>query len=236
MRSQIIQPIVAGGQDQAAAFQRGLMDFDLQRVQKCLLAHRLDDTAGTQHGQPALDPDMRVEGALGRSRAALDGDSDREAAAIAHGVSLPQQRLGDHLARHMVDGCRTHRLIQPGLCHAAHTCAAVDGDSARRIRQQRDRGNDRQAGGGVDIVAAVLDDGAFCAVRRGAAELRRDLDHNTLGGTQADRFRHMAGQQQPRRPRRPQRRTGAGGVAAAQQLLPAADIVFKLWLCIAIFK
>ena len=46
----------------------------------------------------------------------------------------------------------------------------------------------------------------------------------------------MAGQQQPRRPRRPQRRTGAGGVAAAQQLLPAADIVLKLWLCIAIFK
>lgn len=126
------------------------MDFDLQRVQKRLLAHRLNDTAGTQYGQPALDPDMRVESALGRSRAALDGDSDREAAAIAHGVGLFQQSLRNHLARHMVDGCRTHRLIQPRLCHAAHTCAAVDGDGcAAHPGSSSDRGNDRQAGGGV---------------------------------------------------------------------------------------
>lgn len=36
-----------------------------------------------------------------------------------------------------------------------------------------------------------------------------------------------AGEQQPCRARRAQRRTGAGGIAAAQELLAAADVVLK---------
>ena len=39
----------------------------------------------------------------------------------------------------------------------------------------------------------------------------------------------MAGEQEPRGPRRTQRRAGAGGVPAAEQLLPTADVMFKLW-------
>ena len=46
---QVIQPIVAGGQNQAAAVQGGLVDFQLQRIQQRLLAHRLYNAAGAQH-------------------------------------------------------------------------------------------------------------------------------------------------------------------------------------------
>ena len=55
------------------------------------------------------------------------------------------------------------------------------------------------------------------------------LDYDALGGTQADAFWRVAGQQQTGRPRRPQRCAGAGGVAAAQQFLPAADVMLKFW-------
>ena len=213
---QVVQPVVAGGYNQAAAFQRCLVDFDLQRIQKCLLAHRLHNAAGAQHRQAALDPQMRVEGALGRSLAAFDGDDHREPAAVADGVRLPQKRLGYHLPRHTVDGRRADGLVEAGLCHTAHPRPAVNRNGARRAGQQCDRGNDRQPRRGVDVVAAVLDDGARGPVCRQAAELRCDLHDDTLGRAQTNAFRRVAGQQQPRRARRPQRRAGAGGVAAAQ--------------------
>ncbi len=119
---------------------------------------------------------------------------------------------------------------RPGFGHTAHACAAVDGDGMRGIGQKRNLGNDRQAGRGIDVISAVLYDGALRAGCRAAAELGCNLDYDALGRTQADAFWRVAGQQQPRRPRRPQRRTGAGGVAAAQQSLPAADVVLKLGL------
>ena len=73
LRSQVIQPIVAGGQNQAAAVQGGLVDFQLQRIQQRLLAHRLHNAAGAQYRQAAFDPQVRVKGALSRSLfAALD--------------------------------------------------------------------------------------------------------------------------------------------------------------------
>ena len=131
----------------------------------------------------------------------------------------------------MVDGRRAHGLVQPRLGHTAHARAAVDGDGARCIRQQSHSGNNRQAGGGIDVVAAVLDDGAFGGrFAAQAAELRGDLDHNAFGCAQANGFRRAAGQQQAGRTRCAQCRAGAGSVAAAQQLLPAADVVFKFGL------
>ena len=202
----------------------------MQRIQKRLLAHRLHNAAGAQHRQAALNPQMRVEGALGRSLAAFDGDDHREPAAVADGVRLPQKRLGYHLPRHTVDGCRADGLVEAGLCHTAHPRPAVNRNGARRVGQQCDRGNDRQTRRGVDVVAAVLDDGARGPVCRQAAELGCDLHDDALGRAQTNAFRRVAGQQQPRRARRPQRRTGAGGVAAAQQTLPAADVVLKLGL------
>ena len=173
---------------------------------------------------------MRVEGALGRRLAAFDGDDHREPAAVADDVRLPQKRLGYHLPRHTVDGRRADGLVEAGLCHTAHPRPAVNRNGARRVRQQCDHGNDRQTRRGVDVIAAVLDDGARGPVCRQAAELRCDLHDDALGRAQTNAFRRVAGQQQPRRARRPQRRTGAGGVAAAQQTLPAADVVLKLGL------
>ena len=188
----------------------------MQRIQKRLLAHRLHNAAGAQHRQAALDPQMRVEGALGRRLAAFDGDDHREPAAVADGVRLPQKRLGYHLPRHTVDARRADGLVEAGLCHTAHPRPAVNRNGARRVGQQCDRGNDRQTRRGVDVVAAVLDDGARGPVCRQAAELRCDLHDDALGRAQTNAFRRVAGQQQPRRARRPQRRAGAGGVAAAQ--------------------
>ena len=129
----------------------------------------------------------------------------------------------------MVDGGLPDRLIQPGLCHPANPCTAGNAH-LRRAGQQHHRGGHRQTGGHVHIVTAVLFDGAFRAIGNGAAEQGSHLHHDALGRAQGDRFRRSAGQQQPGSPGSGQRRTGAGGVAAAQQLLPAAHIVFELRL------
>ena len=129
----------------------------------------------------------------------------------------------------MVDGGLPDRLIQPGLCHPANPCAAGNAN-LRRAGQQHHRGSHRQTGGHVHVVAAVLFNGAFRALGSGAAEQGGNLHHNALWRAQSDRFRRCAGQQQPGSPGSGQRRTGAGGVAAAQQLLPAAYIVFELRL------
>ena len=99
-----------------------------------------------------------------------------------------------------------------------------------RAGQQRHRGGHRQTGGHVHIVAAVLFNGAFRTLGNGAAEQGGNLYHNAFRRAQGDGFRCCAGQQQPGGPGSGQRRTGAGSVPAAQQLLPAAHIVLKLAL------
>ena len=172
---------------------------------------------------------MGVEGAPGYLLTAGDGDSHGKAAGVAGGFRLPAQRLGDHLPGHMVDGGLPDRLIQPGLCHPANPCATCNAHLGR-AGQQRYRGSHRQTGGHVHIVAAVLFNGAFRALGNGAAEQGGNLHHDALGRAQSDSFRRNAGQQQPGSPGCCQCRTGAGGVAAAQQLLPAAHIVLKLRL------
>ena len=230
---QIVQPVVARGQHQPPwavcvfGTQSGLIHFQLDGVQNGLLAHGLHDTAGAQHGKPALHPDVGVEGALCRFGPALNGDGHGKAACVGRVLGLPFQRFGDHLAGYMVDGGFAHRLVKAGLRHPAHTLAAKDAH-AGRVRFQHDRCNDRQAGGHIYIVAAVLANGTFCAGVRFAAEDGCHLHHNALRGAQGHRLRCMAGEQQSCRARRTQGRTGAGGVTAAQQLLPAADVMLKL--------
>ena len=129
----------------------------------------------------------------------------------------------------MVDGGLPDRLVQPGLRHPAHPRAAGN-TYLGRAGQQRHHGSHRQTGGHVHIVAAVLFNGAFRALGSSAAEQGSNLHHDALGRAQSDSFRCSVGQQQTSGPGSGQRRTGAGGVAAAQQLLPAAHIVLKLRL------
>ena len=129
----------------------------------------------------------------------------------------------------MVDGGLPDRLVQPGFRHPAHSRAAGNAYLGR-AGQQRHRGGHRQTGGHVHIVAAVLFNGAFRALGNGAAEQGSHLHHNAFRRAQSDSFRCSVSQQQPGGPGSGQCRTGAGGVAAAQQLLPAAHIVLKLQL------
>ena len=229
---QIVQPVVARGKDEpSVAFcpQCRLIHLQLDGVQNGLLAHGFYNAAGAQHRQPALYPDMRVEGAAGYLLTAGDRDSHGKAAGVTGGFRLPAQRLGDHLPGHMVDGGLPDRLVQPRLCHPANPCATCNAHLGR-AGQQRHRGSHRQTGGHVHVVTAVLFNGAFRALGSSAAEQGGNLHHDALGRAQSDRFRRSAGQQQTSGPGSGQRRTGAGGVAAAQQLLPAAHIVLKLRL------
>ena len=72
---QIVQPIVAGGQDQplgALLPQGGLVDLQLHGIQDGLLAHGLHNAAGAQDGKPAFHPDVGVKGAFGGFLAPLD--------------------------------------------------------------------------------------------------------------------------------------------------------------------
>ena len=229
---QIVQPVVARGEDEPSmAFcpQRRLIHLQLDGVQNGLLAHRLYDAAGAQHRQPALHPDMGVEGAPGYLLTAGDGDGHGKAAGVAGGFCLPAQRFGDHLPGHMVDGGLPDRLVQPGFCHPAYPRAAGNAYLGC-AGQQRHRGGHRQTGGHVHVIAAVLFNSAFRALGSSAAEQGNYLHHDALGRAQSNGFRRNAGQQQPGSPGCCQCRTGAGGVAAAQQLLPAAHIVLKLRL------
>ena len=232
---QIVQPVVTGGQHQPPGAggifcaQCGLIHFQLDGIQNGLLAHGFHDAAGAQNGKPALHPDVRVEGALCRLGTAFHRDGHRKAAGVGSIFSFPFQRFGNHLAGHMVDGGFAYGLVKAGLRHPAHPLAAKDAH-AGGIRFQHHQCNHRQARGHVHIVAAVLADGTYRTGIRSAAVNGCHLHHNALGRAQSHRFRFAAGQQQTRRPGSPQRGTGAGGIAAAQQLLPAADVMLKLRL------
>ena len=68
------------------------------------------------------------------------------------------------------------------------TPPAVNRNGARCAGQQCDRGNDRQTRRGVDVVAAVLDDGARGPVCRQAAELRCDLHDDAPWACADQRF------------------------------------------------
>ena len=229
---QVVQPVVARGKDEPSVVfcpQCRLIHLQLDGVQNGLLAHGFYNAAGAQHRQPALYPDMRVEGAPGHLLAAGDGDSHGKTAGVTGCFRLPAQRLGDHLPGHMVDGGLPDRLVQPGLCHPANPCATCNAHLGC-AGEQRHRGGHRQTGGHVHVVAAVLFNGAFRALGSSAAEQGGNLHHNAFRRAQSDGFRRSAGQQQTSSSGSSQRRTGAGGVAAAQQLLPAAHIVLKLRL------
>ena len=228
---QIVQPVIAGGQDEppgAARPESGLIHFQLDGIQDRLLAHRLHNAAGSQHRKPALDPDVGVECVLCHLFPALDGDGHGKAAGVAGALGFPLQGLGDHLPGHMVDGSFPHRLVQPGLGHPAHALAAGDADLGG-IGQQFYGGDHGQAGGHIHIIPAVLLNGAFGSGSGGAAVQRSHLHHDALRRAQGNALRGMAGEQEPRGPRRTQRRAGAGGVPAAEQLLPTANVMFKLW-------
>ena len=129
---QIIQPVVAGGQHQPPGAgggfgpQRSLIHFQLDGIQNGLLAHGFHDAAGAQNGKPALHPNVRVEGALCGLGTALDGNGHRKAAGVGSIFSFPFQRLGDHPARHMVDGGFAYGLVKAGLRHPAHPLTAKD--------------------------------------------------------------------------------------------------------------
>ena len=222
---EVVRSIVAGGQNQAVRAVGRLPQLHGDGVDQRLLAHRLHDAGGSKDGQAALHAQHRVEGALRRFLAAGDGDHDREAARITGLRADLSRLLRDHPAGHGVDRRRPDRLIKARLCHPAHARAAVNGD-ARRWAAAYGRHN-RQTAGHVSIVTGVLGHGAFRPVSRHPAEDRLHLDGQSLRRHQREDSGSRTGQQQLCRSRRRQGRAGAGRIAAAQKLLPAADVVFK---------
>ena len=233
---EVIQPIVARGQDQPLGRTRvgaeaSLIHFQLDGVQQGLLTHGLHDAAGAQHAEAALHPDMGVERPLGHLGTALNGNRHGKTARITGGFGFFLQGLRDHLPGNMIDGGFAHRLVKARLCHQAHPRPAED-LHIRAFRFQDHFRRNGQAGGHIGIVTAVLFHHADSTVFRWMAGQRGHLHHNAFWGAESDRFRRASGQQEPGGSCRAQCRTGAGGITAAEQFLPAADIVleFGSWL------
>ena len=227
---EIVEAVVARGEDEppgASGPKRRLPHFQLDGVEDGLLAHGLDDAAGAEDAEAPFHAHMGVEGALRRFGPALDGDGDVKAARVPGRFGLLFQRFLYHGPGDVVDGSFAHRLVETGLCYPAHALTAVDAHLAGQFGPEGDTGDDRQTGGHVHIVAAVLPNGALGPLAGQAAEDRLYLHHDALRGAEGHRLGGAAGEQQPCRARRAQRRTGTGGIAAAQELLAAADVVLK---------
>ena len=82
--TQIIEAIVAGSQNQAArtVFERSLMNFQLHRIDDCLLTHRFHNAAGAEHRKAANDADVWIERLFRGLFPTLDGDKHGKAAFI----------------------------------------------------------------------------------------------------------------------------------------------------------
>ena len=111
----------------------------------------------------------------------LDGDGDVKAARVPGRFGLFFQRFLYHGPGDVVDGSFAHGLVETGLCHPAHALTAVDAHLAGQLGPEGDTGDDRQTGGHVHIVAAVLPDGALSPLAGQAAEDRLYLHHDALG-------------------------------------------------------
>ena len=132
--------------------------------------------------RPPFHAHMGVEGALRRFGPALDGDGDVKAARVPGRFGLLFQRFLYHGPGDVVDGSFAHRLVETGLCYPAHALTAVDAHLAGQFGPEGDTGDDRQTGGHVHIVAAVLPDGALSPLAGQAAEDRLYLHHDALWG------------------------------------------------------
>ena len=86
---------------------------------------------------------------------------------------------------------------------------------------------DRQAVGNIVVVAAVLDDGAAGGIPLQQRFRQGNRYYKTLGRGEGHTLRRRAAQKQTGCARRSQRGAGAGGIAAAQHRLPAADVMGK---------
>ena len=165
-------------------------DLHPDGIQQSLVTHGLDNSAGAQDRDPALDPEFWVEG-LGRQLPPLrDRDGYikpprdmRNVLSMLFGLAACKicricflyiafrlkgfqdllNRLSNHPSRCTVDGCISNRLIQPGFCHTADSLASVNAD-ARYVRTGSS-GIDQGVIGNIRVISAVLLNGAGNCIR-----------------------------------------------------------------------
>ena len=100
------------------------LNLQPDRIDQCLLAHRLYPAACPQYGQAACNAKPWVKGLSCQPLSIRDGYLYLDAPAISCFFTGFPHLLQDHLPRHLVDGRASYRLLQPWLRYLANPLSA----------------------------------------------------------------------------------------------------------------
>ena len=127
MRLQKIQAIISRCQNHPPVSQlRRLLQFQLDRIDQGLHAHRLYNARGTQNGYTSLNSQHGIEGFFCNFPALRNKDPDTGSALVIQLLKKVFCRLLDHLPGNGIDGRLADLLIQTRFGHPANPFSAID--------------------------------------------------------------------------------------------------------------
>ena len=200
------------------------MQFQLDGIYNCPLAHRLHNAGGSQNRNAADDADFRIKRTGCNRFPSRNGDRDSNSAGVGRLPADRLNRLGDHLPRNAVDRRRSDRLIQSGFCHPSHAGSSFDRNTGFFYACSR---YDFHAVRDISIVSGVFDNCAPCRLSVPPRAGDRNLHRNPFCCDQRNRFRGRSGKQQRGSCGCRQCGAGAGRITTSQLFLTASDIVGK---------
>ena len=222
---QEVKAVVSRAEDQTPApGSRFLPDLQCDGVDNGLLAHGLDDPRRPQNRDSSLDAEHGVKGLFRDLPALRRGDQHLQAPRIAQLVTDRLHCAADHAPRYGVDGRFPHRPVETRSGHPADPFSAVDREPVSILADRRD---DQDPVRHIGVVPGILAHGAKRPLPLHAAEDRLRLDPQSAGCEQGQRLRGSSREQQLRGSRGRHSCAAPGGIAAAQPLASAADVVFK---------
>ena len=196
------------------------------RLHECFLAHRLHDPAGSEHRDPALDPEDRIEGLFRSFHTSRDLDRNENRPEFPGLFEKCIHGVPDHLSRHRVDRRSADRLVESRLCDTADPDAAVDHDLRKEtadcmvcssrlcIRKFRPRVHEDPVRH-IIVIPGVLPDCALRPAIPGSFLLQRHANRDAFRGHEFLCFSPGTSEKETHCPLGRKRRAGSRCVAAS---------------------